>query len=126
MPKGLKLQTYGTSINCAQTGNKQMKTLKIGIIGLGRFGFSHAENIASKMKGVQLYAACGGDKGRLEKNQQLLDIPVITMDYDEMADFVDCIRTGRNAAVTAEDGIKSVKWALKATEAVLEKKLVKL
>jgi len=60
-----------------------MKKLKLGIIGLGRFGFAHAENIASKMKGVELYAACGGDTGRLEKNRQLLDIPVITTDYDE-------------------------------------------
>ena len=77
------------SINCAQTGNKQMKTLKIGIIGLGRLGFSHAENIASKMKDVELYAACGGDKGRLKKNQQFLDIPVITTDYDEFINMAE-------------------------------------
>lgn len=198
-----------------------MKNLKIGIIGLGRLGFIHGENIAYKMKGAELHAACGSDMDRLKKNQQLLDIPVITTDYDEFINmeeldgiviasasslhfdhllreckagikyifiekpialtsyeiarleealprmdvniqvghhrrydpsyieakrkikegyigipiffrndnrdfFFDCIRTGREPAVTAEDGIKSVKWALKATEAVMGKKIVNI
>ncbi len=60
-----------------------MKKLSIGIIGLGRLGFYHAENISGKIKGVELYAACGSDPDRLKKNQQLLDIPVITTDYEE-------------------------------------------
>ena len=60
-----------------------MNDVKIGIIGLGRLGFAHAENLAYRMKGVELHAACGGHRGRLERNQQLLDIPVVTTDYDE-------------------------------------------
>jgi myo-inositol 2-dehydrogenase/D-chiro-inositol 1-dehydrogenase len=60
-----------------------LEKLKLGIIGLGRLGFSHAENISGKIKGVELYAACGSNMDRLEKNQQLLDIPVISTDYEE-------------------------------------------
>lgn len=45
---------------------------------------------------------------------------------DEMTEFVNSIRDGFTPRVTVVDGIKSVKWALKATEAVLGKKIVYL
>jgi len=41
------------------------------------------------MRGVKLHAACGSHRGRLEKNQQLLDIPVITTDYDEFVSMTE-------------------------------------
>ena len=59
-----------------------VKSVKLGIIGLGRLGYAHAENICGKIKGAELFAACGSNIDRLKKNQQLLDIPHITVDYN--------------------------------------------
>jgi myo-inositol 2-dehydrogenase / D-chiro-inositol 1-dehydrogenase len=59
------------------------KNVKLGIIGMGRLGFSHAENIAGRIRGAELYAACGSNRERLERNRDLLDIPVITTDYEQ-------------------------------------------
>jgi myo-inositol 2-dehydrogenase / D-chiro-inositol 1-dehydrogenase len=42
----------------------------------------------------------------------------------ELADFVDCIRTGRAPKVGLEDGFKAVEWAFAAAQAVREKKVV--
>lgn len=42
----------------------------------------------------------------------------------ELADFVDCIRTGRAPKVGLEDGFKAVEWAFAAAEAVRGKKVV--
>lgn len=42
----------------------------------------------------------------------------------EMHDFVSCIREGREPLVGLEDGYKAVEWAVRATTAVKEKKIV--
>jgi myo-inositol 2-dehydrogenase/D-chiro-inositol 1-dehydrogenase len=92
-----------------------MKNLKIGIIGLGRLGFSHAENISSRIKGAELYAACGSDNVRLEKNQQLLDIPVITTDYDEFINLeeLDGIVIASASALHYDQLIRACKAGVK-------------
>lgn len=64
-----------------------MKNVKIGIIGLGRLGFVHAENLAARIPGADLHAACGTNIERLRKNQQLLDIRRVTTDYDEFVNM---------------------------------------
>ena len=35
-----------------------MKDIRLGIVGLGRLGSIHADNILNKMKGGKLIAAC--------------------------------------------------------------------
>ena len=35
-----------------------MKKIKFGIVGLGRLGRRHAENVAFKVPGAELVAAC--------------------------------------------------------------------
>ena len=35
-----------------------MKEVKVGIVGLGRLGSVHAENLAFKIPGCKLMAAC--------------------------------------------------------------------
>ena len=43
---------------------------------------------------------------------------------EEMKDFVSCIREGRTPLVGLEDGYRAVEWAVSATKAVKEKKVV--
>ena len=39
-------------------GETQMKEVKVGIVGLGRLGSVHAQNLAFKIPGCKLVAAC--------------------------------------------------------------------
>jgi len=52
-----------------------MSKLKIGIVGLGRLGFTHAGNIAGRIKGAQLVAACSLKQDELNKASAEFDIP---------------------------------------------------
>ncbi len=42
--------------------------------------------------------------------------------YGEMADFVDCVQTGRDPETTAQDGTKSLEFCLKLHEAYLQQR----
>ena len=44
-----------------------MKKLKIGIIGVGRLGYEHACNIASRVPGSELVAICDGNLARAQE-----------------------------------------------------------
>lgn len=44
----------------------------------------------------------------------------------ELSHFVSCVREGREPLVGAEDGIRAVEWAIAATEAVRDRKVVRL
>lgn len=44
----------------------------------------------------------------------------------ELAHFVECVREGRRPLVTADDGYRAVEWAIAATEAVRDRKVVRL
>lgn len=91
------------------------KNIKLGIIGLGRLGFAHAENISGKIKGAELYAACGSNLDRLKKNQQLLDIPVITDNYDEFIamDELDGIIIASSSSLHYEHLSHAIKGGVK-------------
>lgn len=52
-------------------GGNRMNTLRIGIAGLGRLGRVHAENIACKIPGARLTAACTTRPETLEYARQL-------------------------------------------------------
>ena len=43
-----------------------MKKIRIGSIGLGRLGYEHAVNIATRVSGAELKALCDVDKEKLE------------------------------------------------------------
>ena len=43
-----------------------MKEVKVGIVGLGRLGSVHAENLAFKIPGCKLVAACSLVEKELE------------------------------------------------------------
>ncbi len=61
-----------------------MKEIKIGIVGLGRLGKIHATNIALKIPGVKLTAACSLVGQELEFARQELKVHDLYTDYSEM------------------------------------------
>lgn len=61
-----------------------MKKIKFGIVGLGRLGIQHAENIAFRIPETELIAACSLDKEALEKVKNSWNVPYLYESYDEM------------------------------------------
>jgi myo-inositol 2-dehydrogenase/D-chiro-inositol 1-dehydrogenase len=65
-----------------------MKPVKIGMVGLGRLGFIHAENIAFHLKNVTLEAVCSVRPEELRKAQEGLSVTVANCysDFQTMLD----------------------------------------
>ncbi|MCP1109407.1 Gfo/Idh/MocA family oxidoreductase [Ohessyouella blattaphilus] len=61
-----------------------MKEVRIGLIGLGRLGYEHAENIAKRVPKAKLQAICDVDQQRLEETAQELGVEYTFSDYEEM------------------------------------------
>ena len=61
-----------------------MKKLRIGIVGLGRLGKVHAQNIAYKIPNAELTAACSIVPAELEYAKQELGVTDVYTDYREM------------------------------------------
>jgi myo-inositol 2-dehydrogenase/D-chiro-inositol 1-dehydrogenase len=61
-----------------------MKKIKIGIVGLGRLGKVHAQNIAFKIPNAELTAACSIMPQELEYAKKELGISDVYADYREM------------------------------------------
>lgn len=61
-----------------------MKKVKIGSIGLGRLGYEHAVNIATRVPGAKLCALCDVDEKKLEEVAQELGVSNTYTDYEEM------------------------------------------
>ena len=61
-----------------------MKSVKIGIVGLGRLGRSHAQNLAFSVPGAELTAACSFVDAELEYAKNELGVQKLYKDYAEM------------------------------------------
>ncbi|MCH4166921.1 MAG: Gfo/Idh/MocA family oxidoreductase [Megasphaera sp.] len=61
-----------------------MKKIKVGIAGLGRLGKVHANNIAYKIAGADLVAACSIVPAELEYAQKELGVHDVYADYNDM------------------------------------------
>ncbi|WP_061539962.1 Gfo/Idh/MocA family oxidoreductase [Collimonas fungivorans] len=55
--------------------------LKVGIVGLGRLGRRHAENLMSRVAGATLVAACSPLQSELEWARDTLQVPHLYEDY---------------------------------------------
>lgn len=66
-----------------------MEKVKIGIAGLGRLGSVHAANLAFRIPGVQLTAACSVVDAELERAKNEFGIEQCFKDYDEMLEKAD-------------------------------------
>lgn len=61
-----------------------LKKVKVGIVGLGRLGRQHAENIAFRIPNCELTAVCSVLSEEVEEVKSLWNIPYGYTDYDEM------------------------------------------
>ncbi len=66
-----------------------MKKVKVGIAGLGRLGSVHARNIAFKIPGAQLTAACSVVDAELEFAKRELGVQDVYKDYRQMLEQAD-------------------------------------
>ena len=66
-----------------------MKTIKVGIAGLGRLGKVHANNIAFKIPNAQLTAACSIMPAELEYAKTELGVTDVYTDFCEMLEKAD-------------------------------------
>lgn len=63
-----------------------MKTVKIGVIGLGRLGMEHATNISSRVPGAELAAVCDVRAQRVKQVMEELAVPYGYTDFAEMCE----------------------------------------
>lgn len=61
-----------------------MEKIRIGSIGLGRLGYEHAVNIASRVPGAKLKALCDVNKERLGNVARELSVEQTYEDYEQM------------------------------------------
>lgn len=61
-----------------------MKKIKIGSVGLGRLGYEHAVNIATKISQAELTALCDIDAARVDKVADELGVPYRYTDFEAM------------------------------------------
>ncbi len=61
-----------------------VKKLRVGIAGLGRLGKVHANNLANKIPGAELVAACSIVPAELEYAQKELGVTQVYTDFNEM------------------------------------------
>lgn len=61
-----------------------MRTLRVGIAGLGRLGKSHAANLAFKVKNAELVAACSVVPDELDWARETLGIEALYGGFEEM------------------------------------------
>ena len=66
-----------------------MKEIKVGIVGLGRLGSVHAQNLAFKIPGCKLVAACSLVQKELDWAKDYLKVEYTTTDYKKMVDEAD-------------------------------------
>lgn len=61
-----------------------MSKIRIGLVGLGRLGMTHATNIANNIPTMELVAICSVDQAELNAAQALLQVKETYSDYQEM------------------------------------------
>ena len=61
-----------------------MKKIKFGIIGVGRLGYEHACNLASRIPGAELVAICDGNEKRAKEVAEELGVSAVYSDPKAM------------------------------------------
>lgn len=60
------------------------KKVRVGIVGLGRLGYQHAENLAFRIAGCELTAVCSASEEEVIQAKEKLHVPNGYTNYDEM------------------------------------------
>ena len=61
-----------------------MNKVKIGVVGLGRLGNQHADNIVNNVRNAQLSAVCSVQEDELDRAQKEWGLDQCYTDYNEM------------------------------------------
>jgi myo-inositol 2-dehydrogenase/D-chiro-inositol 1-dehydrogenase len=61
-----------------------MKNIKIGAVGIGRLGATHARNITYQIPQAELFAVCSRTLSSAQALQKELEVPFAYDDFDEM------------------------------------------
>jgi myo-inositol 2-dehydrogenase/D-chiro-inositol 1-dehydrogenase len=99
---------------------QQKNIAKVGLVGLGRFGMVHAENIARNVPGVRLQAACSHHRSSLERVREELSVDETFLDYEEMVKRADIDAIVISSVVG--EHLKQVKLAFQAGKHVFVEK----
>ncbi len=87
-----------------------MKNIKVGIVGLGRLGIKHAENLSYRIKGCSLIAACSLNEKELLVAEKELGVQHLYKNYDEMLENreIDAIFIASSSSFHKEQIIKAL------------------
>ena len=66
-----------------------MNKVRIGVVGLGRLGQQHADNIVNKIRNARLSAVCSVQENELYRAKKEWGVNQCNTDYDEMIEQVD-------------------------------------
>lgn len=92
-----------------------MEKIKIGIIGLGRLGRKHAENIYYRIPNAGLVAVCSTVEEELDAVRKEMDLKYVTKDYKELINIkeLDGIVIASNSAFHCEMICEAAKAGVK-------------
>jgi myo-inositol 2-dehydrogenase/D-chiro-inositol 1-dehydrogenase len=78
-----------------------LKKVRIGMVGLGRLGMKHAENIAFRVSGAELGAVCALEKERVETARRDWSVPRGYADFTRMLEDteLDAVLIASSSAV---------------------------
>ena len=96
-----------------------MEPLRIGIVGLGRLGRVHAENIACRIPGARLTAACTTRPETVEFARQL-GVTALYTDFDQM--LAEAEMDAVAVISTSSDHCRQIAAALDAGKHVFSEK----
>jgi len=87
-----------------------MKKLKIGVIGVGELGFTHAKHIAFQIPNAQLVAVCASSQQTLDRVIPQLDNPIGYLKYQDLLknEDVEAVLIASPTAMHAEHVIASL------------------
>lgn len=68
-------------------GFHMKEKIRIAVLGLGRLGYWHAENLSQKIKGAELVAVADPMPGRAEEVARQINVPKWTEDPDEIFEY---------------------------------------
>ncbi len=97
-----------------------MQEIKVGIVGLGRLGMKHAENLAFYINGSKLVAACSIVEQELKNAKEKLGVEKLYSSYDDMLkdEDIDAVVV----ASTSSQHCQHIKSALDAGKHVFSEK----
>jgi myo-inositol 2-dehydrogenase/D-chiro-inositol 1-dehydrogenase len=105
-----------------------MNKIRVGVVGLGRLGFTHAENITTT-KNASLVAVCSHSEEELKKAKEKLGVTNCFTDIIKMVEliaFIESLIQQTSSPISASEGLKSMLISLAAKKSIQEKRVVTL